>query len=191
MRERRRRARAHAAAAAWAALATVLAPGLAPSLAPGLAAQVQGGPLRGPAGPGWRPSVGARLGLDDRNQAPSIGALLRLPIPIPGVRLAAVPGGDLVFHDGLTERQGMVDLTVDVFGITVGGGPVALSSVFGEDEPNQTKVGYTILAGLQRSTGRLGTNLEFRWIWVEELRPRFIMLGITYTPGAPPRRGRF
>ena len=162
---------------------------LALSLAPGLGAQTLEGPGLQPAGLVWRPSLGIRAGLDYRNQAPSVGALLRLPVP--GLPAAVTPGGDLVFQDGLTERQATVDVTVSILGIEVGGGPVALSSVFTDGGERETKVGYAFLAGLRGRAGRFGTELEFRWVRVDELGPRFIMLAFTWTPGTPANPGRF
>ena len=177
----------------WLALALAA---LCGALPPPLAAQTPGGPiLIQQGGRSWLPSVGVRVGLDVRNSDPTVGALLRLPVPIPFVRPAITPGADLVFHDGLTDRQAMVDVTIDLFGISVGGGPVWLNSVFDDVQdgelPRETKQGYTLLAGLRGGVGTFGTTLEFRWLFVDELEPRFITLGLTYTPGAPRRRGGF
>ena len=177
----------------WVGLATC---GLSLALAVprALAAQqIPGGPILEPqGGPGWLPTVGVRGGFDYRNSSPSVGALLRLPIPLPVLRPALTPGGDLVFQDGLTERQAMVDLTVDLFGIAVGGGPAWMNTIFGEDDsaPRETRQGWTALAGV-RSAGRIGTSLEFRWLFVDDIKPRYIMLAVTFTPGAPRRRGGF
>ena len=164
--------------------------GLAAALASGLSAQAPGRFLEGPPGQGWRPTLGIRVGLDYRNQDPSLGALLRLPVP--GVPAALVPSGDLVFHQGLTERQGMVDLAVSFGGLHLGAGPVALSSIVADEGERETKIGYTLVAGVRSREGRFGTSLEFRLVRVDELSPNVLMLGLTWTPGAPsPRRGPF
>lgn len=164
----------------WPRLACVA---LALWLATGLGAQTLEGSGSQSGGFTWRPSLGIRAGLDYRNQAPSIGALLRLPVPgLPG---SVTPGGDLVFQDGLTERQVTVDATVSIGGIQLGGGPVALNSVYTDDGEPETKVGYAFLAGLRGRAGRFGAELEFRWVRVAELGSRFIMLAFTWTPGAP------
>ena len=175
-------------ALAQAALALVL---LGAALPDPLAAQLGGGPiLEGGPSRGWLPSVGVRGGFDYRNTDVSIGALLRLPVPVPLVPLAITGGGDLVFHDNLTDRQGMVDLTAEVFGISVGGGPVWLNTVFDEvDAPRETRTGYTLLAGFHGRGAPFGTDLEFRWVFVDDIEPRYIMLAFTFTPGAPRRRG--
>lgn len=152
-------------------------------LATGLGAQTLEGTGSPPDGFTWRPSLGVRAGFDYRNQAPSVGALLHLPVP--GLPATVTPGGDLVFQDGLTERQVTVDVTVDIGGIQLGGGPVALNSVFTDDGERESKAGYTFLAALRGQAGRLGTELEFRWVRVAELDSRFIMLAFTWTPGAP------
>ena len=171
---------------AWLGPASVA---LVLAFAPGLGAQTLDSPAPQPAGVTWRPSLGVRGGLDYRNQSPSVGALLRLPVP--RLPAAVTPGGDLVFQDGLTERQLTVDVTVNLGGLHLGGGPVALNSVFADDGGRQTKVGYTLLAGLRGQAGRLGTELAFRWVSVDSLRSRFIMLAFTWTPGRPASPRRF
>lgn len=157
------------------------------TLATPVAAQRRG-PILEPAGSGWRPAVGFRAGLDYRNSDPSIGALVRLPIPVGRVGLAVTPSGDLVFHDGLTDRQGMVDLSARLLGLEFGGGPVALNSVYEGDTERETRIGYTFAVGLRSGRGPVQTSLELRWVEVDEFDPRFVMLAVTYTPGAP--RGR-
>jgi hypothetical protein len=173
----------------WTALALAA---LCGALPPSLAGQAPTGPILSDGAPGWLPSVGVRAGLDQRSSDPAVGALVRLPIPVSFLRPAITPGADLVFHDGLTDRQATVDVTIDLFGISVGGGPVWLNSVYHDEEnvalPRETRQGYSLLAGL-RSGGRFGTSIELRWLFVDDLEPRFITLAFTFTPGAP-RRGR-
>jgi hypothetical protein len=156
-----------------------------------LAAQLPGGPILQEGGARWLPRPGIRGGWDYRNSDPAVGALVRFPIPIPVVPLTITPGADLVFHDNLTDRQGMVDLTAEIFGVSVGGGPVWLNTIFAEtdDAPRETRTGYTLLAGFRNRGGQFGVDLDFRWMFVDELEPRYIVLSITWNPGAPRRRG--
>ena len=58
-------------------------------------------------------------------------AELEIPVPIPLLRPVVTPGGDLVFQEGLVERQAMLDVTLGVLRpLYLGGGPAVLSSVF-------------------------------------------------------------
>jgi hypothetical protein len=161
------------------------------ALAPGVAAQAPGGPILQQQGPRWLPTLGVRGGFDYRNSAPTVGATVRLPIPIAVGGPAITPGADFVFQDGLTERQAMVDFTVNLFGIDVGGGPAWMNSVFGDDlsDPRETRLGWTARAGIRSGAGPFGATIEFRWLVVDEIDPRYIMIGLTWTPGAPRRRG--
>jgi hypothetical protein len=159
-----------------------------------LAAQLPRGPVLQEGGRRWLPALGIRGGYDYRNADPSVGALVRFPIPIPVVPLAITPGADLVFHDGLNDRQGTVDLTANLFGISVGGGPIWLNTVFDDLQDvelnRETRQGWTVLAGLRSRGGRFGTDVEFRWVLVDGIeQPRYIMLALTWNPGAPRRRG--
>jgi hypothetical protein len=141
------------------------------------------------------PSIGVRGGFDYRNSDASVGALLRLPIPLALVPLEVSPGGDLVFHDNLTDRQGMVDLTAQIFGLSLGGGPLWLNTVYDDelDAPRETRQGWTVVAGLRSRGTPFGADLEFRWVFVEDVEnPRYIALAVTWTPGARRRaRGAF
>jgi hypothetical protein len=179
--------RAKIAGALGLAVVTCLAP-------PRLAAQGPGGPiLQAPGGAsGWLPSLGIRAGFDYRNSDPLVGAFLRLPVPITGLRPAITPGFDLVFHDDLTDRQIVVDATVDLFGgLSVGGGPLRLNTIYGDPgDPRETRLGYTLIGGFHNRGGPFGVDLDFRWVFVEDIeQPRYLMVAFTWTPGAPRRRG--
>ena len=159
-----------------AAAATLLAPGT-------VRAQLRPGPGGfGQGGRGWTPIVGPRLGWSIRDSSPSLGARLRVPLPIPIIRPSIAAGGDLVFQSGLHEWQGTGDITLGVFApLYFGGGPAVLNSVFEDAPGRQTKTGYTVVGGVRRGrTGPLLMELEFRWIRVAELQPRFLMISFGY-----------
>jgi len=145
--------------------------------------------LEGPPSRGWRPTLGVRGGLDYRSQDASVGTFLRLPVP--GLPAALTPSGDLVFRDGLTERQAILDVTARLGGFYVGGGPLVLHSIFRDETEYETKTGYTFVMGLSADARRFGTNLEFRWARVGGLSPKFVTLAFTWTPGARSGRGGF
>jgi hypothetical protein len=142
--------------------------------------------LPGP-GLGSRPRIGgpviaARVGWSTRDNAPSVGASMTLALPIPIIRPSIDVGGDFVFHSGLTELQGVADVTSGFLRpIYLGGGPAVLNSVFEGSTARQTKAGFTVVAGLRGGfAGPLQTDLSFRLVRVGELHPRYFMLAFGY-----------
>lgn len=136
----------------------------------------------GAAGRGWTPIVAARLGWSIRDAAPAVGVQLRIPLPIPVLRPSLTAGGDLVFQQGLRERQGFADATLGMFApLYVGGGAVALNSVFSDSAERQTKLGFSLVANVRGGRmGPLTSEIEFRWMKVGELSPRFLTLSLGY-----------
>lgn len=138
----------------------------------------------GPRAPTLSPIVSARGGWSLRESSPSLGAELRMPIPIPLLRPSIAAGGDVVFRTDLVERQAMAEVTSGIVApLFVGGGPAVLNSVFPDQTTRSTKTGFTLVAGL-RSGGRgprpLSVDLTFRWLRVEDLHPRFFVLSVGY-----------
>ena len=157
--------------------AAVLLALLAPSAA---AAQIRPDPIAS-AGARWNPTVAARAGWSVRDASPSLGATLRLPVPLSSLRPALVVGGDVVFQEGVVERQGLVDLTVDVSGgLFAGGGPAVLNTVFESATPRETELGYTLVAGVRGRSDVLSTQVDFRWVRVAGLSPTFLMISLGY-----------
>ena len=145
-------------------------------------AQIGGpGPSLTGAG-GWTPTVGARTGWATRDHSLSLGVFLRVPIPRLVWRPALVVAGDAVFQDGLVERQATLDLTAEVLrGLYAGGGPAVLNTFFAEETvARETKVGYTLVAGLRGRVGLLASRLEVRWVRVDQRKLRFFMFGLGY-----------
>lgn len=137
------------------------------------------GSTRGPSA-----TAEARVGWDYRSEAPALGAALRFPLF--GGRGDLVGGGDVVFRDGLTETQGHLDAVV-VFGgrsgVTVGGGPLVLRSIFEDGGETETRTGYSAVAGLRQLPGpeeSVGFTLELRWVFVDRLEPRYFTLGVGF-----------
>lgn len=162
-------------------LAIALAVGLLPAptgaqLLPGRGAFVGGGG-------GWSPILSGRAGWSILDASPSLGAELRLPVPISPLRPAVAIGGDVVFQSGLRERQGMLDVTLGALQpLVLGGGPLVLNSIFHDDPTRRaTKAGFTLVAGVRGGrVGPLTSEISFRLVRVEELHPRFLMLTFGY-----------
>ena len=147
---------------------------------PGAAQFRPGGPP--PTSARWNPSVGARTGWITRDADGSLGALLRVPVPVPLVAPALMASGGLIFRAGLTERQSLVELTFDLTRIAyVGAGAAALNSVFEVGTEPETKLGYSIVGGIRGGvSGPVGILLELRWVRVDNQKPSFIMFALTY-----------
>ena len=127
--------------------------------------------------------MGARAGWATQDASLSLGLFLRVPIPLPVWGPALVVAGEAVFQDmGLVERQVTIDLTAEVLtGLYAGGGPAVLNTFFEEEAvARETKVGYTLVAGVRGRVGLLASRLEFRWVRVDVRKPRFLMFGLSY-----------
>lgn len=169
------------------ALAPLTAVALGTLLAAPAAAQIGPGPRMPDRGRTWSPVVGARAGWNYRDQAPSAGAFLRLPVPV-RYGLALTASGEAVFHDGLTDGQGFLDLTVDpARGLYLGGGLAALNTVFGEETGRATRFGWSFVGGLRAGgIGPVDVAVEFRWVRVDDMEPNFIGLTVGYAPFGRP-----
>ena len=127
--------------------------------------------------------MGARTGWATKDQSLSLGVFLRVPIPLPVWGPELVVAGDAVFQDmGLVERQATLDLTAEVLrGLYAGGGPAVLNTFFAEETvTRETKVGYTLVAGIRGRVGLLASRLEVRWVRVDSRKLRFFMFGLSY-----------
>ena len=147
---------------------------------PGAAQFLPGGPP--PTSARWNPSVGARAGWITNDADGSLGALLRVPVPVPLVTPVLMASGDLIFREGLTELQSLVELTFDLARVAyVGAGAAALNSVFEVGAGRETKLGYSIVGGFRRGvSGPVGILIELRLVRVENQKPGFIMFALTY-----------
>jgi hypothetical protein len=152
-------------------------------------ASAQLGPPGGGIVRGWSPMIAARGGWMLKDQSPSLGAELVVPIPIPLLRgLTVAVSADGLFQNGLVERQAMADATINVFpGLFAGGGPAVMDTYF-EDSPNlrDTRNGFTLVAGTRSRMGAVTTTLQARKMWVDSRKPTILMLSIGY-----PLRGLF
>lgn len=132
--------------------------------------------------------VGAKVGFDTQTrEAVVAGGFLRVPLPVPG-RFALGVGGDLTFLEGLTERQLTVDVVYDLGGVYVGAGPVFRNTIWpatgadpGSLSDRESRTGFSLVLGLGGSPmGRLplAVGLEYRFVWVDDFRPRPLTLGV-------------
>jgi hypothetical protein len=131
----------------------------------------------------FSPLVAGRAGWMLKDQSPSLGAELIIPIPLPLLRGPTITvSADGLFQNGLTEREAMADLTFNVFpGLFAGGGPAVMNTYF-EDSPNarDTRNGFTLVAGTRGRAGVVTTTLQVRKMWVDSRKPTILMLSIGY-----------
>jgi hypothetical protein len=135
-------------------------------------------------------TLGAKAGFDTRFDKPMAGLVVKAPVPVqlPGRGFLAVQAAaDFTFLDALTERQLTLDVLYDLGGLSIGGGPVFRNS-FWVDSPvgeRETRSGYSIvvgLGGMPMARSAIAVGLEYRFVSVEELRPRPLTLTVAVAP---------
>jgi hypothetical protein len=127
-----------------------------------------------------------RGGIDFEYQDGVVGLLLRVPTRvIPGVALQAA--GDLTFVESGTSRRLALDVVYDFRGLRVGGGPVFRNGFWVDSQAvRDTRSGFSLLLGVGGSVlGRsaITTEIEARFVWVDDLNPRPVTLGLSIVPG--------
>lgn len=146
-------------------------------------ASAQAGP--GGDGPGWAPvNVGIHLGFDENSQGEVLGAQMRIPV-LPSGKVELMPVGSVTFAAGLKEYHFSLDAVYTMGGRRGGlyfGGGLAVRNTIFDDPGRTTKTGWDAVVGL-KSAGfagtPIGTQLEVRWIFVDEdLKPRVLSLGV-------------
>ena len=158
-----------------AGLGILLAALLLPS--PALA---QFGPLGGP-GRRWSPAVGVRAGWAWKDDAPSLGGVVIVPVPLFPKRPTLTAGGDFLFQNGLTEKEGTLDVTIDLTpGLFFGGSAAMMNTIFPGETLRATRSGYGIVGGLRGRAGPLNTMIEARKLWIDNRKPSLIMLTFAY-----------
>ena len=122
---------------------------------------------------GWAPpSLGARVGYDNKQQNEVLGAQLRLPV-LPSGELELMPSMDVTFLLGLKEYQYNIEAVYVLDGRTgglyAGGGLGFRNSIFADGQGRRTETGYTVVAGF-RLVGPylIVPQLEYRWVFIDE-----------------------
>lgn len=123
--------------------------------------------------------VGGRVGFDLRNEALVLGAQSHLLLDPWGVT-ALMPNAEVAFLSGITEYQLNADAAAVLFqGLYFGGGAAFRNTVF-EGPEREWRTGYNLFVGFRSPLRRegLSTQLELRWTFVEEFRPRIVSVGV-------------
>jgi hypothetical protein len=130
---------------------------------------------------GFSPQIGVRAGWLFKDQSPSIGAVLIVPIPIPLLRPTLVGGADAIFQDGLRERLLTADLQINALpGLFVGGGPAVMNTYFDTSITRETKTGFSAVVGVRARGGRMSNSLELRKIRVGSRHPTVLFFSLSY-----------
>jgi hypothetical protein len=137
---------------------------------------------------GWAPaSIGARVGFDNAQSAPMLGAVVRVPV-LPSGFVELMPNADITFLSGFTVYQLNVEavyLTQGRRGGFYGGGGVGFrSGIFSADPngPRTTEQTFSVVAGLRLGgLGRVRPEVEVRWILQDEQArdPRVVAAGVS------------
>ena len=153
----------------------------------GLEAQFGSGPGRA-APAGWAPAaVGVRVGFDNAQSEPTVGALVRIPV-LPNGSVELVPNVDVTFLPGFKAYQfnfEAVYLTEGrAGGFYLGGGPGFRNSVFGPDPsaPRRNERTFSLVVGVRLGgLDRFRPELETRWILQDEQArdPRLVAVGVS------------
>jgi hypothetical protein len=146
----------------------------------------QGGPAG--ANPGWAPAgVGVRVGFDNAQSRPMLGAMLRLPV-LPSGRVELLPNADVTFLPGLKQYQVNFELVYVLDGRRggfYGGGGMGLRNSIFEADPaaaRENKPTYSLVFGIRfGAVARIRPELETRWIFLDQQvrDPRSVTFGAT------------
>jgi hypothetical protein len=128
--------------------------------------------------------LGAHVGV--QNQSLFEGVLLGGQAHVlldPWGKLVLMPNAEIEFRNGVRDWQANADAAVmPLRGIYVGGGFAYRNTVYEEELGRETRRGYSVFFGLRSPPvpGRLSTQIELRWSFISELRPRMLTLGVNF-----------
>jgi len=146
--------------------------------------------FRAGAGPGeatgWAPiAIGAKVGFDNAQSSPMVGAIVRIPI-LPSGSFEFMPNADVTFLDGFKVYQ----LNLEAVylsqgrrgGFYSGGGIGFRNGVFSANpnDPRTTERVFSIVAGARfGGLGRVRPEFEVRWVLQDEQvrDPRIVLVG--------------
>jgi hypothetical protein len=140
--------------------------------------------------PPARLEIGVRAGLDYQNDSPSLGGHARVSVD-PWRRLDLLPSVEFTFQDRLTEKQFNLDGALYLDGsrtLYVGSGAAFRDTFYLDDEGDplaerETRTGFNLFAGLHLvspSDLPVALQLEARWTFVGDFRPRTLVVGVNY-----------
>jgi len=151
------------------------------------------GQLRGGGPPeddeGRSLELGVRVGVDYQGDTPVLGGQLRVSVD-PWRRVDLLPSVEFVFRNALTERQVNLDGAFYLDGnrtVYLGGGAAYLNTYYLDDDDHplptrETRTGANVFVGIHLSSTELPLRLqvEGRWTFVADFKPRTIALGLNY-----------
>lgn len=122
---------------------------------------------------GWAPpSLGVRVGFDNKQRDEMLGAQLRIPI-IPTGEIEVMPSMDVTFLPGIKEYQYNFEAVYVLDGrrggLYGGAGLGLRNSIFASGQGRSTELGYTAVVGFRLvGLGHVVPQLEYRWIFIRE-----------------------
>jgi hypothetical protein len=126
--------------------------------------------------------IGAHVGVDYLFEGFLIGGQAHLLLD-PWGRVSIIPNAEYEFRRGLRDWQANLDLAVmPVRGVYVGGGLAYRNSIFDEEVGRATESGYSAFIGYREPArpGRISPQIELRWSFVADIKPRMLTVGGNY-----------
>jgi hypothetical protein len=123
-------------------------------------------------GPGWAPpSLGVRLGYDNKQRDQVLGGQVRLPV-LPDGTVELMGSMDVTFLQNLKEYQynleGAYVLDGRAGGLYAGGGLGWRNTIYPDDVQRHTEMGFTALIGFRLvGLGLIVPQLEYRWVFID------------------------
>jgi hypothetical protein len=128
--------------------------------------------------------LGAHVGV--QNQSLFEGLLLGGQAHVlldPWGKVVLMPSAEFEFRNGIRDWQANADAAVMPFrGVYLGGGFAYRNTVYEEEIGRETRRGYSVFLGVRAPPvpGRFSTQIELRWSFISELRPRMLTLGVNF-----------
>jgi hypothetical protein len=161
-----------------------------------LAAQAGPGQQDEPEGVWAPPSLGARIGWDNKLQSQVLGFQLRLPV-LPGGEIEVMPNMDITFQLGQKDYEYNLEAVYVLDGRAggvYGGGGLAIRN-FGGAGGRRTEKGFSGVIGFRLiGLGLVAPQVEYRWILINRAplsNYQQLSFGVNVSPWQPVRDGRF
>lgn len=142
----------------------------------------------GGGAPGWAPAaIGVRVGFDNTQSEPMVGALTRIPV-LPNGTVELLSSADITFLPDFKEYQVNFELVYLTAGrrggLYFGGGMGLRNGLFSPDPnaPRRYERTFSLVAGVRLGgLGRFRPEVETRWILQDEQvrDPRLVAFGVS------------
>jgi hypothetical protein len=101
----------------------------------------------------------------------------------PWGRVTLLPNAHFEFRNGVRDWQANADAAfMPTRSLYLGGGLAFRNTIYDEELGRETRRGYSLFLGLRAPAvqGRLSAQIEVRWSFISQLRPRTLTVGLNY-----------